>query len=159
MPPAIFEPSNAAALRAYEDITIALYGEFELCEKKGPLMELGRCATNNYTKFAGSEKTNWAPEQLMYGICAKQCKCNFCVQGGGCTNCTQSTLPKCADIPDDPKTAHWCSLCGPKYNKPILTNVYTCGQSGDRRVVCPGPEESGGSLTKAQVLKKLQEWM
>ena len=38
--------------------------------------------------------------------------CNF---GGNKT----VPLPQCSDHPDDPKAGKFCSLCGPKFNKPI----------------------------------------
>ena len=106
MPAALFHPSNAAALKAYVDITLALYvaGPYKLDVH----LELGRCADKRYTKKTlYPYQVNWAPIQLMGGICKSQCNCDF---------------PNCPDVPDDPGT--WCSLCGPRYNAPNIVTFY-----------------------------------
>jgi len=146
MPADIFEPSNAGALQAYKDITIALFGVFELGENSITGLELGRCAEKNYTKltcivggrYRTCRKVIWAPDQLMDGICKTNCMCNY---------------PKCKDVPDDPKAGKWCSLCGPKVNKPFEVLTYRCG--GHIRNACPGPGPKTPLKDWLQVLKDL----
>ena len=141
MPAAIFDPSNAAKLKAYEDLTIALYGDYAYGFKLDLHLELGRCADKGYTKpTLYPFKLPWAPKQLMSAICSKQCKCNF---------------PDCPDQPDDPSAGTWCSLCGPKFNAPIVLKVYQCANGR-----CAGPDDTGKNTTSAaekwlQVLKDL----
>jgi hypothetical protein len=161
MPAALFDPSNAAALKAYTEITLELYGiyAFDIKEGSSPIMKLGRCADYNFTKFIASEKSEWAPVEMMGGICEKQCKCNFCPKGEkepglNCSRVEPTPLPTCKDAPDDPKLGTWCSLCGPKFNKPILIDVYECknGPLSD----CPGPKPKKKNTTSA-LLKELLE--
>ena len=147
MPAAIFEPQNAASLKAYADITIALFPLDVFSGYNAITLELGRCATNNYTADHHVESVDWAGIDgnnplardatlpLMDGICQVKCHCNF--RG---LNKTVSTLPRCTDEPDDPKAATWCSLCGPKYNKPIEIDLYQCTTPGVTKDVCPGPK-------------------
>merc|ERR1711865_371941 len=150
IPKAMFDPSNAAALKAYEDITIALFATYTLGVKQPLNLELGRCADNNYTYAAGSQKVDWAPVQLMEGICQVKCNCNF-------TDARTSTgqLPKCKDEPDDPAAATWGSLCGPKFNKPIRINLFQCTTPGVHTQVCPGPKMPPAAKDWAKVLKDL----
>jgi len=132
MPSAIFEPSNAAALKAYEVLTIEFYRVIDILSV--PLdvnLELGRCSDNNYNISAGTKTVDWAPSVLMNDICAKQCHCSF---KGNLT----SSLPQCTDEPDNPKAGTWCSLCGPKFNAPITINLYSCHQAFNAKL-CPGP--------------------
>ena len=148
MPANIFEPSNAAALKAYKDITIALFGVFELGENSITKLELGRCAEKNYTRlscitsgrYRTCRKVIWAPDQLMDGICQKNCMCDY---------------PKCKDVPDDPKAGKWCSLCGPKVNKPFEVLTYTCESRGLGPGHCPGPDPMTPIKDWLQVLKDL----
>ena len=139
MPDDIFRPGNAAVLKAFEDITVAL---FTFCNvstwggqrihgcAKTPFLELGRCASKNYTVpgYTPFDTVPWAPHQLMDGVCQKQCMCSF---DGNKT----APLPKCQDQPDDPRAGKFCSLCGPKYNKPIQISMFECGDG----LPCPGP--------------------
>lgn len=141
MPAALFDPTNAVALKAFTDATIAL---FTFCNTttwggkrtdgcaKTPFLELGRCAAKNYTRpgYEPFETVKWAPQQLMDGVCKKQCMCNF---SGNKT----VSLPKCQDTPDDPKAGKFCSLCGPKYNKPIEIGMFECPDTSS----CPGPNK------------------
>ena len=136
MPDAIFDPSNAATLKAYEDITIALFGAFGGLEKVN--LELGRCEGKNYTRpNLYPTKVDWAPKQLMRGICAAKCKCNF---------------PECPDAPDDPSAGTWCSLCGPKFNAPITVQAYQCGLAPGQ---CKGPDPKTLVADSAQVVEDL----
>merc|ERR1712166_99253 len=149
MPDAIFDPSNAASLKAYEDLTIALFG-FDVFHRKTVVLELGRCATNNFTTPTGQKTIDWTGVNMMDGICQWKCDCNF--RGA---NKTVPDLPTCTDEPDDPKAAKWCSLCGPKYNKNIKIDVFKCNVPGVIREVCPGPLPSSRSKSREQVLKDL----
>jgi len=112
VPVALFEPSNAAVLQAYVDITIKLY---ELPGSALDVLELGKCEDIGYHGFPIVNQVTWAPPLLMDGICAQQCQCNF----PGQKYPANATLPACTDQPDDPAAAKWCSLCGPKYNQKI----------------------------------------
>lgn len=128
MPASLFEPSNKKELQEYIDITLALYIEFPATLTA---LEVGRCRTNNYNISDGGTTAEWAPKLLMEGICAKQCHCDF--------GNTTFALPKCTDEPDEPTAGRFCSLCGPKYNKPIVVNLYRCAQPFNP-VLCPGPK-------------------
>ena len=153
MPDDIFDPSNAAALKAYEAATIAL---FTFCNAttwggkkthgcaKTPFLELGRCASKNYTVpgYEPFDRVAWAPHQLMDEVCQKKCMCNF---SGNKT----VPLPPCQDQPDDPKAGNFCSLCGPKYNKPIEISMFECGNQDESS--CPGPNASPGNSTSSCV--------
>jgi len=157
MPDAIFDGSNRAALQAYEDITLALFSTYPLGSKAdGDVnLELGRCADKNYTSVRASSGVNWAPDQLMDGICAKQCSCDFCRNepSQGFPQCPPSQLPKCADQPDDPAAQKWCSLCGPKYNKEIEIKLFGCG---NRDITsCPHPDARTPVADWARVVKDL----
>ena len=154
MPAAIFEPSNAAALKAYEDITLALYGDYTYGSKQDLDLKLGRCADTGYTrKQQYAMKVDWAPTQLMDGICADKCHCNFCQNNTVALvhKCEKSPLPFCKDAPDDPRAAKWCSLCGPKFNEPIAVNLFYCA-TGQK---CPAPQAKKPAADLAHVLKDL----
>jgi hypothetical protein len=121
MPAALFEPENKAALEAYINMTIALY-HVRSFDNEAQLHQ-GTCKEHNYgnklpdCKKKGCPNPNpqiseWAPKNMMIALCVG-CKCVY---------------PNCKDVPDDPKTGHWCSLCGPKYNAPIEVTLY--GHSG-----------------------------
>ena len=84
---------------------------------------------------------DWAPELLMDAICQKQCLCNY--DGKNRT----TPLPKCPDVPDDPKAGKWCSLCGPKYNAPIQIDLFRC-KDRFNATNCPGPKGVPGTGTK-----------
>ena len=117
MPASLFDPSNAAALKEYEDITTELF-KYPISSVNLGKLEVGRCKDIGYESSAGGvQGTTWAPPVLMEGICAEKCQCNY--SGGG-----NSTLPGCRDQPDDPKAGQWCSLCGPKYNQAITINLW-----------------------------------
>jgi len=130
IPAAMFDPSNAAVLKEYVDITIKLYSN---TTGVGTLA-LGECKDIGYDGFPFVNGLSaWAPPLLMDGICAERCHCSFtCIQdprgpispsGNPCppklTNTTLTALPACKDQPDNPKAGKWCSLCGPKFNQPI----------------------------------------
>jgi len=146
MPDAIFDPSNAVALKAFELATISL---FTFCNTstwggkrthgcaETPFLELGRCAGKNYTipGYEPFEMVDWAPHQLMDGVCQEKCMCNF---SGNKT----VPLPKCQDQPDNPQANKFCSLCGPKYNKPIEISMFECGLHHHSLPSCPGPNNA-----------------
>jgi hypothetical protein len=58
---------------------------------------------------------DWAPAKLMQPICLEHCECDYSAQPG--------TI-HCKDVPDNPLAASWCSLCGPKFNKPIEVQCF-----------------------------------
>jgi len=157
MPAKIFDPSNANALQAYKDITIALFGVFGIFgENSITKLELGRCVDKNYTRLTCGtdkpypcQKVDWAPEQLMDGICEQNCLCNY-------KNLNKtSSLPECKDVPDDPKAGKWCSLCGPKVNKPFEVLTYSCASRGFGPGHCPPPDPATPVKDWVQVLKDL----
>ena len=150
MPAAIFDPSNAASLEAYVNITIALYGLDRLHHSNDVILELGRCSTNNYTRAAGEKTVDWTGwtidgpidgphKPLMDGICREKCHCEF-ADTSGFSKTFPLRLPTCIDEPDDPTAEKWCSLCGPKFNSPININIFRCTKPGVVKEVCPGPK-------------------
>lgn len=118
MPASLFDPSNAAALKQYEDITTELYGITTGVQN----LEVGQCKDIGYTSIKVSARSGvqWAPSNLMTPICAKKCHCAFTSTTTALLN---STLPSCVDLPDKPKRGSWCSLCGPKYNQPVVVDL------------------------------------
>ena len=138
MPDDIFDPSNAVALQAYINATIALFTAChnDICplNSEAPFVELGRCAGKNYSYPDPWGNTNvaWAPRHLMHGVCEKQCMCNFANES------KTSTLPTCQDTPDDPKAGTFCSLCGPKFNQPIKVTLFECGCNAPVGGTCGG---------------------
>lgn len=124
MPDALFEPENKAALQAYIKVTIDLYHitDGNPSDKQKVQLKQGTCKENGFgTLLPGCPQRHpncsnpnpitaeWAPKKMMKVICGTACNCNY---------------PGCPDVPDDPKTMHWCSLCGPKYNAPIKVTLY-----------------------------------
>ena len=102
IPAVLFEPSHAAELQQYVDITVALY------DRAPEKLEVGECKDIGFGKFFGSQQATWAPPALMGPICLKQCKCNFPGYAGA------SPFRKtCTDQPDDPAHGTFCSLCAP----------------------------------------------
>ena len=133
MPPAIFNKENEAALQMYIDATLAfawipLFPLYNLepgtCSAKGftdndgvpgisPMLNVPcRDIKEPYEHgFLPDNRTiDWAPKKLMQPICLEHCECNY--RGG-------DSRTSCKDVPDDPLAASWCSLCGPKFNRPI----------------------------------------
>ena len=148
MPASLFEPANSDALRAYTNITLALYnvggGALE-----GHKLELGRCAELGYIEpyyRYPQAQANWAPVGLMKEICREKCACAF-------PGSSIPGLPKCADIPDDPAAKQWCSLCGPTFNKPILVNIFSCSGTYN----CREPDTNTASTPWEDVVKDLLE--
>lgn len=105
-------------------------------------VEVGRCAAKHYTKPAAgpSPVVPWAPEQLIDEVCQRRCKCNYLNQNKtvlcSATPCIPPQLPECKDEAAAPGY-NYCSLCGPKYNKPITIDMFEC-ELGDNK--CPGPK-------------------
>lgn len=109
MPAELFEPKNFLALTAYVTLTLKYYSYF------GQDLELGRCKSRGYPTEAGTiQGIYWTTGALMNPICLEKCNC---VYSSGFTH-------TCRDVPDDPKAATWCSLCGPKFNAPITVNLF-----------------------------------
>ena len=125
MPEFLFQPQNSVALKAYINVTIALYhikdgnpsdpGRTQLrqgtCKENGFGTLLPGCPSRKPNCAYPNPKPNveWAPKKMMSAICDSACNCNY---------------PNCPDVPDDPKNMHWCSLCGPRYNAPINVTLY-----------------------------------
>ena len=114
-----------AVLQAYINVTIDLFHitDGNPSDPQKTQLKQGTCKENGCgTLLPGcpSRKPNcnnpnpimaeWAPKKMMKIIfCDTSCNCNY---------------PRCPDVPDDPKTKHWCSLCGPKFNAPIGITLY-----------------------------------
>merc|ERR1711865_1329532 len=124
MPASLFEPENKAALQAYINVTIALFHITDgnpsdpqktqlkqgTCKENGCGTLLPGCPSNKPNcDYPNPIMAEWAPKKMMQIICDTACNCNY---------------PSCSDVPDDPKTKHWCSLCGPKFNAPIGITLY-----------------------------------
>jgi len=128
MPKALFDKENAHALQAYIDATLAFPGPYN------PI-QLGTCSGAGFVDLDGvpgispmlnipckditlypgvflpdNRTIDWAPKKLMEPICSLHCECDYRGDPG--------TIP-CKDVPDNPLAASWCSLCGPKFNRPI----------------------------------------
>merc|ERR1711865_650057 len=124
MPASLFEPENKAALQAYINVTIALFHITDgnpsdpqktqlkqgTCKENGCGTLLPGCPSNKPNcDYPNPIMAEWAPKKMMQIICDTACNCNY---------------QSCSDVPDDPKTKHWCSLCGPKFNAPIGITLY-----------------------------------
>ena len=117
----------------YVDLTVDLYrvnvGGQEI------RVERGRCADKKYIVPLPSpdigKNVSWAPEGLMDEVCQTKCQCNFENK-----NKTVPQLPKCIDAN---YAGPYCSLCGPKYNKPIDIAMFAC-HCPKHVCKCPGPE-------------------
>ena len=129
-----FRGLQGGPFQLYVDLTVDLYrvnvGGQEI------RVELGRCADKKYVvPLPGAQigkNVSWAPEELMDELCQTKCKCNFENK-----NKTVPQLPECVDKPDLP--GQYCSLCGPKYNKPIDIAMFAC-HCPKNVCKCPGPE-------------------
>ena len=124
MPAALFAPENKAALQAYINVTIDLFHikDGNPSDPQRTQLEQGTCKENDFgTLLPGcpSRKPHcanpnpimaeWAPTKMMQIVCDTSCNCDY---------------PDCPDVPDDPTTKHWCSLCGPKFNAPVQITLY-----------------------------------
>ena len=111
MPQELFDPANAAKLKAYAVATVALYTETKLA--------VGQCKDIGYTVSEGRVYADWAPPSMMGPICITKCGCNF----PGYESPVKGK-PPCTDQPDDSSAGKFCSLCGPKYNGVATINAY-----------------------------------
>merc|ERR1711865_1286565 len=152
IPAVLFDPSNRAVLKAYEDITIALYRARN--GRENVELELGNCADNHYNISHGSKKVVWANSALMDPICKAKCHCAFD------RSQNKTTLPGCTDTTTDPTAGKWCSLCGPTFNQPIEVNLFGCNNFLNPKD-CPGPKiwppPSSTAASWEQVVKDLME--
>jgi uncharacterized surface protein with fasciclin (FAS1) repeats len=114
MPAEMFEAQNFPALLAYAQVTLDLYVNPN--PRAAPNLKLGRCSPLGYTVRENDDVDNvsWfgamtaagpIGTSLMVQTCAARCQCSW--PG------SQSGLPACTDVPDDPAAGSWCSLCGP----------------------------------------------
>ena len=116
MPKDLFEPSHTLQLLAYVQATISLFGI-----KSGPQpgdLKLGRCKDHGFAVDGHQEiGATWTPMDLQGPICMKRCKCQWWDTHGspvsGYKPAAAAGLHNCTDVPDDPATGHFCSLCGP----------------------------------------------
>jgi len=116
MPKDLFEPSHTLQLLEYVQATISLFGI-----KYGPQpgdLKLGRCKDHGFAVDAHQEiGSTWTPMDLQGPICMKHCKCQWWDTHGspvsGYKPAAAAGLHNCTDVPDDPATGHFCSLCGP----------------------------------------------
>jgi len=131
MPSAMFDKENAAALQMYIDATLAFewvppyswrYLELGTCSGKGntdtgvpgisPMLNIP-CIDipSGPSPFLPDNRTiDWGPAKLMKPICLQHCECDY----------EQPNTPNpCKDVPDNPLAASWCSLCGPRFNRPM----------------------------------------
>jgi hypothetical protein len=129
MPKDLFEPSHKLALLGYIEATISLFGV-----KGGPQpgdLKLGRCKDHGFAVDGHQEiGSTWTPMDLQGPICMKHCKCQWWDTHGnpvsGYKPAAAAGLHNCTDVPDDPATGHFCSLCGPS----------TPGNCGGERGAC-----------------------
>ena len=176
MPDSIFEPSNAAALKAYEAATIALF----LGKQENIRLELGRCADKNYTvpdvrcscdpkkiqpPFVNECPTViWAPDRItpsfgsvMDQVCQERCKCDYMNNN---KTAAARKLPECGDQPAPGAPSKFCSLCGPTYNSNACISLYTCKQRNKYDCGKPNKLSLGGAgvlaaeAVLAEVLRK-----
>ena len=108
MPLALFDPQFKSQLDLYIKLTEAFYNP------DGPIqfvrLQQGKCISAGYSQLNGTVTAPWMTPALQSAGCRTRCNC--------------STSVDCKDVPDDPSTGHFCSLCGPKYNSPILVDLY-----------------------------------
>ena len=116
MPKDLFEPSHKLRLLLYAQATISLFGI-----PSGPQpgdLALGRCKDHGFPvdghRVIGS---TWTPMDLQGPICMVRCKCQWwdthVFPASGYKPAGAAGLQNCTDVPDDPNTGHYCSLCGP----------------------------------------------
>ena len=117
MPKDLFEPSHTLRLLGYVEATISLFGI-----KSGPQpgdLKLGRCKDHGFAVDGHQEiGSTWTPMDLQGPICMKHCKCQWWDTHGYKPPYVSGYKPaaglhNCTDVPDDPATGHFCSLCGP----------------------------------------------
>jgi hypothetical protein len=118
MPKDLFEPSHKLALLGYIEAAISLFGV-----KGGPQpgdLKLGRCKDHGFVHAYPYDEpyhTIWTPMDLQGPICMKRCKCQWwdthTLPVSGYKPAAAAGLHNCTDVPDDPATGHFCSLCGP----------------------------------------------
>ena len=132
MPASLFFPSNAAALKEYEDVTIMFWFEGGKAPGGGKL-ELGRCADLQnsdgrpvgFTKPAGLKKIQWPGSQgceyrdcVMAKACNANCNCDF-------------ERGTCKDVPV--RTVHRvCRCAGSRRHVVVHLNVCTVYSSTHR---------------------------
>jgi len=95
--------SDQAAVDAYVAATIELYTVFG----KGNVLTQGKCPTT--WQLVDKDLVNWTQPRLMEVVCSLRCHCHY---------------PDCKDEPDDPRDHHYCSLCGPRFNSPIVIEIF-----------------------------------
>ena len=147
MPPDIFHNANGRGpIGLYVDYVVDRLWDSGASNCPAVHLETGRCADKGYTKVpppgARWEWSNWAPEGLMGELCQRACKCNYLNLNKtvlcSAPPCVPPQLPECQDTVDKPTSGLYCSLCGPKFNKPIHIDMFDCKLGGKNE--CPGPD-------------------
>ena len=119
--------NDPAAVQRYVDFTNKF---FFLHAKGATQMKQEPCSKETYkygdktigpfTVQKGGATVPWASDALMQATCSAFCNCGY-----QCPTCKPNrALPACRDKADQPGAHKYCSLCGPKFNAPILISYY-----------------------------------
>jgi hypothetical protein len=139
--------NGSGPIGLYVDYVVELFTETACSTCAAVKVETGRCADKNYTSPATPAWvwSTWTPAPyggtsvLMDELCQRACKCNYMNLNKtvlcSAPPCVPPQLPECQDRVDNPPYLY-CSLCGPKWNKPIHIDLFDC-KLGDNK--CPGP--------------------
>lgn len=113
VPPALFEPQNKAILDEYIKVTIDGFAAGFTGLQQTSCSELGYTRPGTPLQYP----VQWGPDYWMAPLCRSKCDCTY-------TNRANSAPDACQDVPDKPSIGQYCSLCGPKYNKPMPVEMY-----------------------------------
>ena len=132
MPPSIW--TDPSAIVEYVRLTTAFSNavprtlpRYEPCFSPGnshtvcsphELVTLGSCAGGEFHQkwvHDGNRSIDWSAG--FGNWCKARCDC-------GIPGTALHAHQPCKDVPDDPTTHRYCSLCGPKYNAPIPVQLY-----------------------------------
>lgn len=123
MPPEIFD--NPVAVAAYVQITQQLSN---LVPGRGNMVN-APCPGPNYGPAPNATlQIDWS--EGFGPWCRARCGCGGLLQ------------PPCKDVPDDPATSTYCSLCGPKYNAPLEAQVQTVKRVSIQQAQCILPGDA-----------------
>jgi len=86
----------------------------------------GTVVSANYTEYTGTATGGWATTSEFGKLCSKRCGCTLNgVWSPGSKVCRETPSNcACQDVPDDPSTGHFCSLCGPTYTAPVAISFF-----------------------------------
>jgi uncharacterized surface protein with fasciclin (FAS1) repeats len=128
MPPGIW--SDPSAVEEYVRLTTVFSSTvprtlppYEPCYHPGncpthEFLTLGSCTDGEFHRNwvqDGNRSIDWSAG--FENWCKTRCGC-------GISGTDLHAQKPCKDVPDDPATHHFCSLCGPKYNTPIAVQLY-----------------------------------